>query len=177
MGLDMYLYAEKYTGKHINKDLNSQLRGCLPEIPDCDSVIVKAEVGYWRKANHIHKWFVDKTGCSNGEDAYIPRELLNDLLDLCRQVKAIAIMVDGKVRNGECCGPDTGGEWKTVWCDGQVCSNPEDVAALLPREEGLFFGGKDIDSWYMDDIDQTIKILTGALKMDKSWSFTYCPDW
>ena len=61
MGLDMYLYAEKYMG---NDETNSyaeikNLAGLkdLPT-PDFSNVIVKSMVGYWRKANAIHGWIL-----------------------------------------------------------------------------------------------------------------------
>jgi hypothetical protein len=43
---------------------------------------------YWRKANAIHKWFIDNV--QNGEDNcgryYVDREKLRELIDLCRKV-------------------------------------------------------------------------------------------
>jgi len=47
------------------------------------------QVGYWRKDNHIHQWFVDN--CQDGTDdcryAYVSEEQLAELLDICREVK------------------------------------------------------------------------------------------
>ena len=46
------------------------------------------EVGYWRKANHIHRWFVENV--QNGQDdcgAYpVSPEQLDRLLRTCRRV-------------------------------------------------------------------------------------------
>jgi hypothetical protein len=51
-------------------------------------VDVKFQVAYWRKANAIHKYFVDK--CANGkdecQDIYVPREDLVKLKELCEKV-------------------------------------------------------------------------------------------
>ena len=46
------------------------------------------EAGYWRKANAIHKWFVDniQDGVDDCRDAYVERRDLQTLLDLCRIV-------------------------------------------------------------------------------------------
>lgn len=49
---------------------------------------IKEEVGYWRKANHIHNWFVEK--CQDGIDecqlTEVTQEQLEDLLETCYQV-------------------------------------------------------------------------------------------
>ena len=46
------------------------------------------QVGYWRKANAIHKWFVDN--CGDGEDTcqrmYVDEEDLKGLLELVNEV-------------------------------------------------------------------------------------------
>jgi len=48
------------------------------------------KVGYWRKANAIHAWFVRE--CANGidtcQDIYVSKEKARELLDLCKQVLA-----------------------------------------------------------------------------------------
>ena len=46
------------------------------------------EAGYWRKANAIHKWFVDncQDGVDDCRDAYVGFKELQTLLDLCRIV-------------------------------------------------------------------------------------------
>jgi hypothetical protein len=51
---------------------------------------VTFQVAYWRKANQIHKWFVDNV--QDGEDDCreysVDREQLQKLLDTCTKVKA-----------------------------------------------------------------------------------------
>ena len=45
---------------------------------------------YWRKANAIHKWFVDN--CQDGRDecqeTWVSREQMQQLIDLCKEVLA-----------------------------------------------------------------------------------------
>lgn len=51
--------------------------------------------------------------------------------------------------------------------------------ALLPPQEGFFFGGTDIDEWYWRDIAETIKKLERVLALpdfDKL-SFYYTSSW
>jgi hypothetical protein len=47
-----------------------------------------SEIGYWRKANAIHKWFVDNT--QNGEDkcetSNVSLEQIVTLLNICKKV-------------------------------------------------------------------------------------------
>jgi hypothetical protein len=49
---------------------------------------VEVCVGYWRKSNQIHQWFVDN--CQGGVDdcreAHVSREQLVELRNLCEQV-------------------------------------------------------------------------------------------
>lgn len=46
------------------------------------------ELIYWRKANQIHGWFVDRfmNGVDEGQIAYISWGVLQDLKDICKQV-------------------------------------------------------------------------------------------
>lgn len=46
------------------------------------------EVAYWRKANAIHKWFVDNVqgGVDECQRSYVSREQLTALRDLCKSV-------------------------------------------------------------------------------------------
>ena len=97
MGLDMYLYKKNYiwSGEWVNPEAKQEV--IVKTGGEVDKHIkpervkyVVEEVAYWRKANSIHKWFVDN--CQDGVDdcrnAYVDREKLEELLDLCKQVKA-----------------------------------------------------------------------------------------
>lgn len=46
------------------------------------------QVGYWRKANHIHKWFVENVqdGIDECNTYEVTKEQLKDLLSVCRKV-------------------------------------------------------------------------------------------
>ena len=67
MGLDMYLYKKTYV-KHWehNGDNNYKVEvskaGQPVKIDPKKVTYIVEEAGYWRKANHIHKYFVDKCG-------------------------------------------------------------------------------------------------------------------
>lgn len=94
MGLDMYLDKRTYVKQwdHIEETKQYKVevtRGGEPTNIDPKKVkYIIEEAGYWRKANAIHKWFVDN--CQNGvddcRDAYVGFKELQTLLDLCRIV-------------------------------------------------------------------------------------------
>lgn len=101
MGLDMYLYLKKYESvTSWEKGEAERKQGFYPEeMKELGENIFKrnfmsketsCQVGYWRKANAIHKWFVDK--CADGVDdcrpVYVSKENLQELLDLVNETLA-----------------------------------------------------------------------------------------
>ena len=94
MGLDMYLDRETYVKnwdfmKPEERHEITLTKGGKPM--DINVTKIKAiveEVGYWRKANAIHKWFVDNI--QEGKDDcgryYVSKENLVELRDLCKRV-------------------------------------------------------------------------------------------
>lgn len=98
MGLDMYLSAETYlpdsdvfgVDRKVKFGKVTEVMGAAPFIGgNFPSATVSVSVAYWRKANAIHRWFVENV--QNGEDNcaryYVSREKLAELLGLCREVK------------------------------------------------------------------------------------------
>jgi hypothetical protein len=94
MGLDMYLsgnlYVKDWDHNHENgipddTPAKATQKACKLSLP-VKSVTV--EVGYWRKANQIHNWFVNNV--QDGEDEckphYVDREKLIELRQLCEDV-------------------------------------------------------------------------------------------
>jgi hypothetical protein len=104
MGLDMYLRANEYISRKDYKTVNGEM---IAEInPIFDAIVKEFEMenaidengfagisldfpmGYWRKANQIHNWFVTFIG--EGEDncqtMYVPRDRLEELRDICLKV-------------------------------------------------------------------------------------------
>jgi hypothetical protein len=91
MGLDMYLVAKRHISQYQEEDkaLGTELMRHFPELAADQSVQeITVRVGYWRKANHIHKWFVDNVqdGEDNCADYYVSREALEELRRRCQQV-------------------------------------------------------------------------------------------
>ena len=95
MGLDMYLDKRTYVKywEH-NGDDNYEVKVTKKDEPtNIDPKKVKyiiEEAGYWRKANQIHRWFVQNVqgGEDDCGDYYVERNQLQELLDLCKIVQA-----------------------------------------------------------------------------------------
>ena len=93
MGLDMYLSKKTYVkywdhNGDNNYEVTVTKAGKPTKInPKKVSYIVE-EVGYWRKANQIHQWFVDNVqgGVDDCRDAYVERDKLQELLNICKIV-------------------------------------------------------------------------------------------
>ena len=105
MGLDMYLSNKRYLSKHFDpvdseriEKINDAFGIEGDEDGDYGAQEVTFRVAYWRKANAIHKWFVDNV--QEGEDEcrehYVSREQLEALRDAC--IEAVA-------------DPDNAGDW------------------------------------------------------------------
>lgn len=116
MGLDMYLFVEKYESKG---EWNSKTypKGFYPEELDCLaktnwkrnflSVHTKYQVGYWRKFYPLHHWFVKysrQPDCC--QEIFIGEENLRDLLKKLRKVKTADELLEvldpqEKIENGD----------------------------------------------------------------------------
>ena len=97
MGLDMYLYAEQCVSGWDHKEEHEKnhytdvvgAAGLMALAdPDTPSAYVRATCAYWRKANAIHRWFVENV--QDGEDEckphYVSEAQLIELRDECQAV-------------------------------------------------------------------------------------------
>lgn len=90
MGLDMYLTAERYiwSSEKLISDEVANLLGLQLDGERMRVNSVEAEAMYWRKANAIHKWFVENI--QGGEDDcrryYVEREQLTELRNMCAKL-------------------------------------------------------------------------------------------
>lgn len=98
MGLDMYLYGDLYVGgeyRHDGSILNiakaeGMYCGDAISVPVSDIRSISLKVGYWRKANAIHNWFVEQhaDGVDNCRQIYVSLDDLKELKGLCLEVLA-----------------------------------------------------------------------------------------
>jgi hypothetical protein len=95
MGLDMYLYRKTYVKRWDFQKPQEQFsvsakRGGehYPDIDPEKVAYIVEEVGYWRKANQIHNWFVKNVqeGKDECQESYVETDQLKALLDACERV-------------------------------------------------------------------------------------------
>jgi hypothetical protein len=126
--------------------------------------MIMQQVADWRKANHIHKWFVENI--QDGEDdccfhREVTEDDLENLLDICKTVLKSSVLVDGKLENGQYI---KDGKCIIDYVDGKVIEDSSVAEELLPTQSGFFFGGTCYDEWYIEDLKNTINIIDKILK-------------
>ena len=158
MGLDMYLYLSSYESD-LSHDVNKVKDFYPPELLELGkkhtlnnflSKSIEYQIGYWRKANAIHKFFVDN--CADGTDdcklMWVSDVTLKRLKEYCDE-----ILKD---------------------------KSKEKADELLPTTEGFFFGTTDYDDWYFEDLKYTSELIADVLdflEKNKGWSVEYCASW
>lgn len=155
MGLDMYLYKKTYVKKWEHTEDDKQFhvtvtRGGKPYPIDPDRVCyITEEVGYWRKFNALHNWFVEnvQSGEDNCASYYVASEQLEDLLS------TLKVVMKNK-------------------------SKPIEVLEeVFPTASGFFFGSTDYDEWYFKDIEYTIDLIEKLLKEEEQGDYYYESSW
>ena len=95
MGLDMYLSKKTYV-KNWNHMSDDQKHTVSVEGKSSKQIkperitYIEEEIGYWRKANQIHNWFVNNVqgGNDNCKSHYVDDDKLEELSNLCKEVLA-----------------------------------------------------------------------------------------
>lgn len=206
MGLDMYLYADKYVSNssdvliekfpeyRMDKEQYEQVMGitgmnALPT-PEFGGAHITKCVAYWRKANAIHGWIV--RNLANGVDTCqridVTREDLITLRDSC--VKALAnranatpnkettISFKDDGSNAEAVVNSIIEKFKLEAKNFESNTMLADPLELEPTA-GFFFGSTDKDEYYYRDIEYTIEVLNSliAISLDSEYSFYYQASW
>lgn len=193
MGLDMYLRARKYvSGYKFQRNENDpevneydrlvELFGMKDfTIEDSPSAYVEFTIGYWRKANHIHEWFVQNVqdGVDECQPANVSRDQLRELREICLRVLASTSLVPGEVRVGMVYSKEhPKGIVRRE--EGKIVADPSVAEELLPTSAGFFFGSTDFDEWYWKDIERTVEVLDKALALldnEGYWNIIYQSSW
>lgn len=186
MGLDMYL-TKKTSVKNwsFNKDYNFKVSAlnngvAIPHIKTASISWIKEDFMYWRKANQIHEWFV--MNVQEGEDDCreykVTWEQLKELKDTCKKVVE-SLEKSGvktvKVESG-------GANGVTTYSDKKVFKDTKTADELLPTQSGFFFGSDLYDEWYLEQLEETIKVIEEAEKHEKLFNdlfvtFHYQSSW
>lgn len=159
MGLDMNLYRTKRsTGPKSYEDFD--------------------EIGYWRKANAIHHWFVQNVQDGNDDCEYheVTKDHLKTLRNLCITIFDNVSLIPGKIANGY-----TVKDREAIpnYIDGFIIDNQELCKELLPTQSGFFFGNTDYNQFYLQDIKLTLEIVIRALNETdfNVEQLYYCSSW
>ncbi len=151
MGLDMYLIKKSYV-QNWDHEKDSEKHEVIikkggkirEDIKPERITHILEEVAYWRKANAVHKWFVDN--CQDGVDdcreAYVTHKELEGLLELCKKA------LKPSVKEEE----------------------------VLPTASGFFFGSTEYDQFYMEDMENTVEMMTEILAEDDT-DYYYRSSW
>lgn len=117
---------------------------------------VDEQVMYWRKANHIHAWFVDNVqdGVDDQREYYVADDVLRELHAVCQKVIEASKLVDGAVYDGTAYDKDhpEGMVQRTL---GKVIEDATVAKQLLPTRSGFFFGDTEYDEDYLNDVIRT----------------------
>ena len=166
MGLDMYLegsfskrayvqptdqqYTDMREGKEVTIEKSQALIDAL-EATGLQNAPIEHVFNHltyvfpiitWRKANQIHKWFVDNVqeGNDNCERHYVSRENLETLLE----------------------------HINTILNCGDPLNRKQVAKELLPTDiEGCFFGSEEYDDWYFKNLEDTKKVLDKVFAYEK----------
>lgn len=143
MGLDMYLTKRTYIGaeyehREVRGKIDITIKGEPVKIDFNRVQAIVEKVGYWRKANQIHNWFVDnvQNGDDDCEEHSVSRERFQELLV---DVTAVLNARGTEFEIGE-------------------------VEELLPPQSGFFFGETEITEWYWQDLEYTRDLIEGILR-------------
>lgn len=125
---------------------------------------IMEQVGYWRKCNAIHSWFVDNVQYGEDDCNYhreVTKEMLEMLKSTCNVVLQESKLVNGKMYNG--ISYKNGKETKE-YIDGLVVEDYSTAERLLPTTSGFFFGGTGYDEWYICGLKDTVDMIDKILE-------------
>lgn len=140
---------------------------------------IMEDVGYWRKANQIHNWFVENIQDGIDDCDYhreVTEEDLEELLDVCKTVLNSCELVEGEINNGWEC---VNGQRIPIIEYRKYVRDPSVAMELLPSRSGFFFGSYNYDEWYIDQIKHTIDIIMKVLETTdfETQMLYYCSSW
>ena len=135
-------YADMREGKEVKIEKSPEFEDAIAAIGFEDAPIDYAYNHFtyvfpiitWRKANAIHKFFVDEVqeGNDNCQRHYVTRENLEELLEIINTILEIKDSTEKITKAKE----------------------------LLPTDiEGCFFGSEEYDDWYFENLEDTKKVL------------------
>jgi len=189
----MYLNAEKYISQRdytndtndeaiYNAIMDASNMGSLPT-PNFGGVTVSKCVGYWRKANAIHGWFVreladgvdecQRISVGRGDLIRLRDDCVNALAKRNEAVESTTTNVINLTDSGD---SDSviDSITKSIY-EENVKSSKTIARTADPLEptEGFFFGGTDKDDWYYSQLEYTVEMINAMLANDSDMEYEY----
>jgi hypothetical protein len=172
MGLDMYLTKKIYLPFDKEERKKVKISG-ISGIEKNNVKSIVEEVGYWRKANAIHNWFVEHVQGANDDcnEHYVCKEQLLELKETCEKVLESLKKSPQTTKTIKVGWGPEGDITKEI----KIYTDTELAQELLPTKTGFFFGSKNYDEWYHDEwydewyieeLKETIKIINKIIKKD-----------
>lgn len=162
MGLDMY--AARKVRLPVDKRPNGSARveqtgtdgTSVPGILTVEVTDIEEPVMQWRKANHIHAWFVDNVQNGNDDmnEYHVSWDKLRSLLSVCNRVIGESELVDGQVYKATVYNQKHP-NGVTLREPGKVIKDATVARTLLPTRSGFFFGPQEYDMHYHQDVADT----------------------
>lgn len=178
MGLDMFL--ERMPRRKTALELPENVETSRTALIINPAYVETEEIGYWRKANAIHKWFVDKVQDGIDDCEYhheVTKEILEELLSICQRIINSVELKEGFHAVGS--ETDENGNVIIDMVEEKYIENVNIAKELLPTQGGFFFGDTEYNEWYLRDIENTIKIVCNALETTdfENEVIYYCSSW
>lgn len=175
MGLDMYLYKKHYVKNNEwsseKFEVSVKRNGKPYKGINYDRVTcIEEKVGYWRKFNALHAWFVELSGREDDcAPIYVSKESLERLIETLQKV--LSVLDNANVKT-----------LTDVYSDGsnysyKVYDCAEEIEELLPPTGGFFFGNTDINDHYYRECKDTLVLLTTELSNSDNAEFYYQASW
>lgn len=108
---------------------------------------IKEMVGYWRKANAVHNWFVENVQDDVDDCKYhreVTKDDLRELYDICHEIVCNSTLIPTE--------------------NGMRIEDPSTAERLLPSCSGFFFGGTEYDEYYLHDVRKTMEIIEKVVR-------------
>jgi hypothetical protein len=145
-----------------------------PPREESSGIYVEFTAIQWRKANQIHRWFVEELeGLENMERKAVDADQLRALRSACETV------LDTVTKGQPVEEPWPSGKGVTVTYP-NVTLDTAVALENLPPSSGFFFGQGDLDQWYVEDLEFTRDSITKLLdhpSMQGDVEFTYHGWW
>ena len=205
MGLDMFLNRSERGHRKADGSVSKDFSDYdSDEFGVSNSITTTTNVGYWRKANQIHRWFVENLGGGTDDCTEIPVSLddIKGLRDIClgligkldgmkltvpdKQIKTWRKLYKGNLRKFKSSitisqdNLDLLRSLTDLW---ELQPEGRDICAnTLPTQDGFFFGSTNYGGSYIADIANTILMLNRVISRDEgekdyNVSFTYRASW